>query len=86
MKQASWENIYSDVMLLSDADRYKLYNQMKQRFYQEGEIVAYTTNGEALTVEQYRKRINAGIEQCIKGESIDLEDLTKELGYNYAEL
>jgi len=86
MKQVSWENVYSDVMLLSDTDRHKLYNQMKQRFYQEGEIVAYTTNGEALTVEQYRKRVNAGIEQCIKGESIDLEDLTKELGYNYAEL
>jgi len=86
MKQASWENVYSDVMLLSDADRYKLYNQMKRKFYQEGEIVAYTTNGEALTIEQYRKRVNAGIEQCLKGESIDLEDLTKELGYNYAEL
>ena len=86
MKQASLENVYSDVMLLSDADRYKLYNRMRQRFYHEGEIAAYTTNGEALTVEQYRKRINAGIEQCINGKSIDLEDLTKELGYNYAEL
>ena len=86
MRQASWENIYSDVMLLSDADRYKLYNQMRRGFYQEKKIVAYTTSGEALTAEQYQKRINAGIEQCINGKSIDLEDLTKELGYNYAEL
>jgi len=86
MRQASWENVYSDVMLLSDTDRHKLYNQMKQRFYQEARIVAYATNGEALTVEQYRKRVNAGIEQCINGKSIDLEDLTKGLGYNYAEL
>jgi hypothetical protein len=86
MKQASLENIYSEIMLLSNFDREKLYNRMKTELYQSNEIVAYTTSGEALTMEQYKKRINLGIEQCIKGESIGLEDLTKDLGYNYVDL
>ena len=86
MKHASIENVYSEIMLLSESDRYKLYNKMKQEFYQDGEIVAYTTAGESLTYEQYRKRVNAGIEQCLKNESIDLEVLSIDLGYNYASL
>jgi hypothetical protein len=71
MQNLNVESIYREIALLSDTDR---------------EIVAYTTNGEPLTGEQYRQRINAGIEQCRKGESISLEDLSKELGYNYADL
>jgi hypothetical protein len=43
-------------------------------------------NGKTLTRDQYKKRVNAGIEQCMRGESISLEDLSKELGYNYADL
>ena len=86
MKPASWENIYSEIVLLSDTERNNLYNRMRNDFYQNSEIVAYTTNNEALTIEQYRKRVNAGIEQCMKGESIGLEKLSNELGYNYADL
>jgi len=59
---------------------------MKNEFYQNAEIVAYTSDGEALTLEKYRKRVQTGIEQCMRGESISLEDLSKELGYNYADL
>jgi len=59
---------------------------MKKELYQNIEIVAYTVDGKALTREQYRKRVDAGIEQCLRGESTDLEDLSKELGYNYADL
>jgi hypothetical protein len=86
MKHASLDNIYSEIILLSDSDRYKLYNRMRKEFYHNVEIVAYTTEGEALNSEQYRKRVKAGIEQCIRGESISLEDFSKELGYKYADL
>jgi len=86
MKQVNLDHIYNEIMLLSDSDRNKLYNRMKKEFYNITEIVAYTTNGEALTLEQYRKRVHKGIEQCLRGESIDLEDFSKALGYNYADL
>ncbi|MCL2131121.1 MAG: hypothetical protein FWH36_01505 [Lentimicrobiaceae bacterium] len=63
MEYASLKNVYGEIMLLSDADRRKLYNLMKKEFYPSKEIVAYTTAGEPLTHEQYRKRVSAGIEQ-----------------------
>ena len=86
IRQASLETIYSDIMLLKETDRQKLYSRMQKELCQNDEIVAYTTNNEALTIEQYRKRVNAGISQCMQGESIGLEDLSKKLGYNYADL
>ena len=86
MEQISAESIYSEIVLLSDTERDKLYNRIRKNYYHNIEIVAYTADGEALTSEQYKKRVTVGIEQCIKGESISLEDLSKELGYNYADL
>ena len=86
MKYESLENIYREITLLPNIERDKLYHRTKRNFYQNKEIVAYTTNGESLTIEQYRKRVNAGIEQCMRGESIGLEELSKELGYRYADL
>jgi hypothetical protein len=80
------ESIYKEIVRLSDAERDKLYSRIRRNFYQNSEIIAYTTNGEALTIEQYRRRVNAGVEQCMKGESIGLEELSRELGYNYADL
>jgi len=80
------ESIYNEITNLSAIDRNELYNRIKRNFYQNDDIIAYTTNNEPLTLMQYRKRVTAGIEQCIKGESISLEDLSKELGYNYADL
>jgi hypothetical protein len=59
---------------------------MSSEFRQNTDIVAYTTNGEALTLEKYRKRVREGFEQCMKGESVSIEDLSEELGYNYADL
>ena len=79
MKQASWENVYSDIMLLSDADRYKLYNQMKQKFYQESEIMAYTTFHKPLTKSEYIEQINNGLKQIENGEMIADDDLKKEI-------
>jgi hypothetical protein len=86
MQQASLENIYSEIMLLSDSDRYKLYGLMKKDLYQDKEIVAYTTSGEPLTVEQYRRWVRVGIEQCEREQSVGLEELSNKLGYNYADL
>jgi len=80
------ENIYNEIALLSDTDRDNLFSRMKREFYQVSDIVAYTTDGKALTREQYQNRVNVGIKQCMRGESISLEELSKELGYNYAEL
>ena len=80
------ESIYNEIVLLSNADRDNLFNRMKMEFYRNSEIVAYTTDGKALTHELYKKRVNASIEQCMRGESIGLEELSKELGYNYANL
>jgi len=86
MKHASIDTIYNDIMLLSDAERYKLYNKMKKEYYNNSEIVALTIDGKTLTLEQYRKQVHAGIEQCKRGESISLEDLSIDLGYNYEDL
>ncbi|MCL2651759.1 MAG: hypothetical protein FWD60_12160 [Candidatus Azobacteroides sp.] len=80
------ESIYNEIVLLSDTDRDDLFIRMKREFYQSSDTVAYTTAGEALTREQYQKRVNTGIEQCMIGKSISLEELSKELGYNYADL
>ena len=86
MQQANIESIYNAIVLLPDVERENLYNRMRKDFYQNSEIIAYTANGIGLTMEQYRKRVQVGIEQCLKGEKIELKDLTTELGYNYADL
>ena len=87
MKQTSKiESIYNEIAHLSATDRNRLYSRIKRNFYQNDEIVAYTANNEPLTLAQYQERVTAGIEQCMKGKSISLEDLSKELGYNYADL
>ena len=54
MKPLNAESIYSSVMLLSDIERDKLYNRMRGNFYQNVEIVAYTTTAAPLTFEQYK--------------------------------
>jgi hypothetical protein len=54
--------------------------------YQSDEPAVCTTFEEPLTCEQYRQRIDAGIEQCEKGESSSLEDFSTALGYRYADL
>jgi len=86
MNHLNVDNIYHEIMLLSEADREKLYNQIKKEFYLNNEIVAYTSDGKSLTRKQYQMQVKAGIEQCMKGESIGIEELAEELGYNYADL
>ncbi|MDR3260672.1 MAG: hypothetical protein LBT78_02425 [Tannerella sp.] len=86
MEHLNVESIYSEITFLSNTDRDRLYNRIRKEFYHDSEVVAYTADGKALTSEQYKKRVNAGIAQCKKGESTDLEALSKELGYDYADL
>jgi hypothetical protein len=86
MAQVNVESIYNEIVFLSDIDRDNLFNRMKNECYQSSNFITYTADNKTLTQKQYQQRVNVGIEQCMRGESIDLEKLSKELGYNYADL
>ena len=79
MKHQNLDNLYSEIMLLSDTDRDKLYNRMKNEFYQDKEIVAYTTSGKLLTEQEYIEQINIGLRQIENGEMITDKELQKEI-------
>jgi len=82
MAHLNVESIFNEIIHLSNTDRDNLFNRMKREFYQSNDIIDYTTDNKALTQEQYQNRVNAGIEQCMRGESIGLEELSKKLGYD----
>ena len=50
------------------------------------ETIAYTTSGKPLTKSQYQKLVLDGINQCKEGKYKTLEQLSEDLGYNYADL
>ena len=79
MKQACLENIYNEIMLLSDSDRHRLYSRMKEELYQGREIVAYTTAGEPLSKRQYVEKIEKAIAEADRNELITDEELEKEI-------
>ena len=79
MKHTNVENIYKEIVLLSDSDRNKLYNRMKIDFFQDREIVAYTTSGEPLSQKQYVEKIERAIAEADRGELISDEELAKEI-------
>ena len=79
IRQASLENVYSDVMLLKETDRQKLYSRMQKELYQNNEIVAYTTAGLPLTRKQYIEKIEKAIAEADRGELITDEELEKEI-------
>ena len=79
MKQASIENIYNDIILLSDTDRHKLYNRIKEEYYQDREIVAYTTAGEPLSKKRYIEKIEKAIAEADRNELITDDELEKEI-------
>jgi len=79
MKYTNLENIYNEIILLSDTDRQKLYNRMKNEFYQDNEIVAYTIAGKPLSQNDYIKQINIGLRQIENGEMITDDELQKEI-------
>ena len=79
MKQLSIENIYSEIMLLSDDDRVRLYARMQKEIFQKDEIVAYTVCGSPLTKSQYIEKINRAIDQAERGELLTDKELQKEI-------
>jgi len=79
MKYPNLDNIYNEIMLLSDSDRNKLYDRMKKEFYQDSEIVAYTTAGKPLTKREYIGQINIGLKQIENGAMITDDELQKEI-------
>ena len=73
------DSIYNEIEHLSVKDRDKLYNRIKRNFYQEKEIVAYTTDGKPLTEQQYIEHIEIGRAEAEGGELITSEELRKEV-------
>ena len=79
MMQVSLDNIYREIMLLSDADRQRLYRLMEEDLYLGKKIAAYTTTGQALTLNEYVEQINVGLRQIENGETITDDELRKEV-------
>ena len=79
MEHTSLDNIYNEIMLLSDTDRLKLYAKMKKELYQDFEPVAHTTTSKPLTKSEYIEQINIGLRQIENGEMITDRELQKEI-------
>ncbi|MDR3219541.1 MAG: hypothetical protein LBU22_11325 [Dysgonamonadaceae bacterium] len=45
MEQVNIESIFCEIMLLSEADKSKLYLRMQKELYNNQEIIAYTAAG-----------------------------------------
>ena len=79
MKHTNLDNIYNEIMLLSDIDRKKLYDRMKKEFYRDSDIVVYTIAGKPLTKSEYIEQINIGLRQIENDEIITDDKLQKEI-------
>jgi len=79
MQHASLDNIYNEIMLLSDSDKERLYQRMQKELRGSQNIVAYTTAGQPLTEKQYIAKIERAIEQADRGELITDDELQKEI-------
>ena len=79
MPHVNIDNIYSQILLLSDTDKEKLYQRMQKELRENSNIVAYTTAGQPLTEKQYIAKIEKAIEQAERGELITDEELQKEI-------
>jgi hypothetical protein len=79
MEQVSLDNIYREIMLLSNFDQYKLYHLMEKNLYQDKHVVAYTTSGTPLLQEQYIEKIERALAEAGRNELITDDDLEKEI-------
>ena len=79
MPHVNIDNIYSQILLLSDTDKERLYQRMQKELRENSNIVAYTTAGQPLTEKQYIAKIEKAIEQAERGELITDEELQKEI-------
>jgi len=79
MPHVNIDNIYSQILLLSDTDKERLYQRMQKELRENSNIVAYTTASQPLTEKQYIAKIEKAIEQAERGELITDEELQKEI-------
>jgi len=79
MPHVNIDNIYSQILLLSDTDKERLYQRMQKELSKDSNIAAYTTAGQPLTEKQYIAKIEQAIEQAERGELITDEELQKEI-------
>ena len=79
MQHTSIDNIYSQIMLLSNIDKERLYRRMQNELNENQNIVAYTTAGQPLTEKQYIAKIEKAIEQADRGELITDDELQKDI-------
>lgn len=79
MKHTSLDNIYNQIMLLSNSDKERLYRRMQEELDENQKIVAYTTAGKPLTRSEYIEEINIGLRQIENGDMLTDEELQKEI-------
>jgi len=75
MALATVDRLYNEIMLLSDSNKYMLYDRIKEKLYHDREIVAYTTAGKPLTRNEYVEQINVGLRQIESGKVITDDEL-----------
>ena len=79
MEHTSLDNIYNEIMLLSEADKERLFKRMQKELHENKKIVAYTTAGQPLTKKQYVEKIEKALAEAERGELITDEELQKEI-------
>ena len=79
MALATVDRLYNEIMLLSDSNKYMLYDRIKEKLYHDREIVAYTTAGKPLTRNEYVEQINVGLRQIESGKVITDDELQREI-------
>ncbi|MCL2739415.1 MAG: hypothetical protein FWE30_08230 [Bacteroidales bacterium] len=79
MKHTSIDTIYSQILLLSETDKERLYQRMQNELRAGQDVVAYSTVGKPLTQKQYIQKVTKAIEQANRGELITDEALQNEI-------
>jgi hypothetical protein len=79
MALATVDRLYNEIMLLSDSNKYILYDRIKEELYYDSKIVAYLAGGKPLTRKEYVEQINVGLKQIDNGEVITDYELQREI-------
>jgi len=79
MEHTSLDNIYNEIMLLSETDKERLFKRIQKELYENKKIIAYTTAGKPLTCSEYIEEINVGLRQIESGDVLTDEELQKEI-------
>lgn len=79
MALATIDRLYNEIMLLSDSNKYVLYDRIKEELYHDREVVAYSAAGKPLTRYEYVEQISIGLNQIKNGEVITDYELQREI-------